>query len=170
RTRQAGDLHWPTGVDEEKQLDELAGNLAAGFAPWLAKNPTLEDVTNLTRNVANRLKELGAVDDAAGALSIKGSLLGQVLRQTAEIVGMEHETFAGGVLEAVKARRTALWRERVKALDWELFDRGVEAYTWLALEESIKAADNMALLSSPPKAVESKRFAEEAVKAQLGKD
>jgi Cu(I)/Ag(I) efflux system membrane protein CusA/SilA len=170
RFGQAGDLHWPVGVDEGKQLDELAEKLAGEFGPWLAKNPALEDVTNLTRAVANRLKDLSVVDDAAGVLSLKESLYLQALHLPAEFLGAERKTFAGEVLEAVKAQRTALWRERVKKVDWELFDRGVDAFTWLALEEAIKGAKDVALLGGAHRGADSKRFAEEAVKAQLGKD
>ena len=41
-----------------------------------------------------------------------------------------------------------LWRERVEQINWELFDRGTEAFTWYALEELAKAAASAALLSS----------------------
>src|SRR5262249_10172425 len=147
RFRQAGSLHWPTETDEANQVDELAQKLAPEFGPWLAKHPVLEDVSRLTREIANRLKDIGALDDAAAALSVKESLPLQLLHQTAEFLGVERRTFAGDVLEVLKERRTALWRERVKKINWELFDRGVEAYTWLALEEAVKSASNVALVS-----------------------
>jgi Cu(I)/Ag(I) efflux system membrane protein CusA/SilA len=169
RFRQAGDLRPPAGVEEGELLDELARKLAPEFGPWLAKAPSPEDVARLTRAVANRLKDAGALDDAAGALSVKESLPRRVLHQTAEFVGMERKTFAGEVLEAVAARRAALWRERVRKVNWELFDRGVEAYTWLSLEECVKGASDVALLGGAPRGAESERFAAEAVKAQLGK-
>ena len=35
-----------------------------------------------------------------------------------------------------------LWQERVDEINWELFDRGTEAYTWYALEEMVKAAQH----------------------------
>ncbi len=168
RIRRAGDLHWPAGVDQEKQLDDWAQALSPQLGPWLAKNPALEDVTRLTRDVANRLQSAGALDDPAGALSVKESLPKQVLHQTTAFFGMERKTFAGEVLEAVTARRLAWWRERVKEVNWELFDRGVEAYTWLALEESVKGAQDVALLGSAPRGAEAVRLAAEAVKAQRG--
>src|SRR5205823_5388773 len=43
-------------------------------------------------------------------------------------------------------------------------------YTWLALEELVKGARDVALLGGAPRGRESERFAEEAVKAQLGKE
>jgi Cu/Ag efflux pump CusA len=62
------------------------------------------------------------------------------------------------------------WRERVKAVNWELFDRGTEAFTWFAIEEIARAARGQGLLDGAPKGTETERFAAEATKAQLGKD
>jgi Cu(I)/Ag(I) efflux system membrane protein CusA/SilA len=170
RFRQAGDLHWPTGVDEEKHLDGLTDRLAKRYGAWLARSPALEDVSHLGRDVAGDLKRIRALDDPARALSLHGSRIQQLYYQTADFLGMELKTFAGEVLQAVSAKRTSLWRERVKTIDWELFDRGVEAYTWLAIEELAKAANNIALLTGAPRGPESERFAGAALKAQLGKD
>jgi Cu(I)/Ag(I) efflux system membrane protein CusA/SilA len=170
RFRQAGDLHWPQGVGEEKQIDDLVREFTPGFGPWLAKNPALEDVNRLSREAALRLKERGALDDAVGALAIKEAFLPNLVTQVREGLGGEPKTFAGEVLQAVTGHRTALWRERVKKVNGELFDRGVSLYTWLALEEVTKAANRLALLSGAPHGAESVGFAEEAVKAQLGKE
>src|SRR5262249_27231836 len=87
----------------------------------------------------------------------------------ADVLGSERETFASAVLQAVTDRRTALWREEVKKVNGELFDRGVEAYTWLALEETVKAAQAADRLDGAPHGDQAGRFAEEAVKGQLGK-
>src|SRR5205807_7658799 len=112
--------------------------------------------------------EINALDDPVAALAIKDSLLGNVVNQTVELFGAERKTFAGAVLQASSARRAALWRERVGKINWELFDRGVEAYTWLALEELAKGAGNIALLSGAQHGAETEHFSREAVKAQLG--
>jgi Cu(I)/Ag(I) efflux system membrane protein CusA/SilA len=157
-------------ADREKHVDELAEKLGREFGPWLAKNPSPEDVTRLTRAVAEHLKAAGVLDDPAAALTLKGSLPKQVVSQTSEFLGMERKTFAGEVLDAVKARRAALWQEQVKQINWELFDRGVEAYTWLALEELVQGAKDVALLGGAPRSADSERFSDEALKAQLGKE
>jgi Cu(I)/Ag(I) efflux system membrane protein CusA/SilA len=169
RFRQAGDLHWSEGVDEEKQTDELAQQLTPSYAPWLAKGPALEDVARLSREVALRLKAVNALDDPAAALTVKGGSLANLLGRAAEVLGAERKTFAGEVLREVADRRTILWRERVKQVNGELFDRGVEAYTWLALEEAVKGTNALAPVSDAPHHRQSERFAAEAVKAQLGK-
>jgi Cu(I)/Ag(I) efflux system membrane protein CusA/SilA len=159
-----------SGAEKDRQVNELAEKLNPEFGPSLAKHPSLEDVTRLTQTVAERLKANGVLDDPAMALSVKQSLVKQAVHQITEIIGAEPKTFAAEVLKAVSAQQMALWRERVKKIDWELFDRGVEAYTWLALEELVKGAKDVALLGGSPHGAESERFAEEAVKAQLGKE
>jgi Cu(I)/Ag(I) efflux system membrane protein CusA/SilA len=158
-----------TEAEKERQADELADRLNPEFGPWLAKHPSLEDVTRLTQTVAERLKANGVLDDPASALSLKRTLSKQILYQIAENLGTERKTFAGEVLDAVNARRAALWQEQVTKINYELFDRGVEAFTWLALEELVRGAKDVALLGGASRSAEAERFSDEAVKAQLGK-
>src|SRR5262249_25116672 len=56
--RAAGDLKWTAGESEEAQVHPLVQQLAPAYGWWLAKNPTLEDVTKLTQAVAQRLADL----------------------------------------------------------------------------------------------------------------
>jgi copper/silver efflux system protein len=70
----------------------------------------------------------------------------------------------------------ALWRARVKKINWELFDEGMDTYTWLALEELARAAQMMKdgrgnLLEEAPRGAETARLAADSVEAQrdLGK-
>jgi Cu(I)/Ag(I) efflux system membrane protein CusA/SilA len=170
RFRKARKLHWPEGVEEAKKLDELTDELTPEYGTWLAKHPALEDVSRLSRDVARRLNNMGALADPAAALALKESLLPKILHQSAELLGGERRTFAGEVLKAVDDKRTALWGERVEKVNWELFDRGVEAYTWFVLEELAKGAGTIALVGGAEHGADTKRFAEEAVKAQLGKE
>ena len=51
------------------------------------------------------------------------------------------------------------WREHVKQVNWELFDRGVEAFTWYALEETVKAAKSGALTTKATRGKEADQFA-----------
>jgi Cu/Ag efflux pump CusA len=169
RFKNAGDLHWPHAVDEEKKIDELAGYLAPEFGPWLAKHPSLEDVTQINKEAARRLKQMGALQDVAGALELKEPVLAMLWSQASELLGADRKTFGGQVQQAASDKYMALWLARVKEVNWELFDHGVEAFTWYALEELVKGANSTALLSGAPRGAESKRFTAEAVQGQLGK-
>jgi Cu(I)/Ag(I) efflux system membrane protein CusA/SilA len=174
RFRQADLLAWPAGVDEGAEIDQLARELAPPFGPWLAKNPVLEDLTKLTAAVAQRVYDRKAFPtrmEPASALELKEPALQAVLSTAAEVLGAERKTFAGEVLRAVSDHRLALWREQVaKKINWELFDRGVEAFTWAALEEIGRAAKGRALLSGAPRGEDSARFVEAAARARNGKD
>jgi Cu(I)/Ag(I) efflux system membrane protein CusA/SilA len=163
-------VHWPDGVDEEKVLDDLTNELTPEYGKWLAKRPALEDVTRLSREVADRLHDKHALDDPAGALALRESTPSKMLHQAADLFTGEQRTFAGEVLKVVDAKRTNLWRERVEKVNWELFDRGVEAYTWFDLEELAKAAKPAGLVGSAEHGAATERFSQEAMQAQLGHD
>ena len=69
---------------------------------------------------------------------------------------------AGEVLAAVQSERMRLWRDEVsQRINWELFDRGVEAFSWAALEEVGRAAQNRDLLSSASQGAATKQFLDE---------
>jgi Cu/Ag efflux pump CusA len=92
----------------------------------------------------------------------------EVMRELALRRFQEIERDLGSTADADRDRLRA-WRERVKAIDAELFDRGTEAFTWFALEETVKAARGLGLLAAAPRGAEADRFAAEATNAQLGK-
>src|SRR5262249_14057329 len=143
RFRMAGILRLPPQIDEGAEIDRLVQALAQDFGPALAKHPALEDVAKLCEEVArhwatlNGLKqEDGKAVDVAEALAMRESLPQQVINRTTEFFGAERPTLDGEVFKALTEKRLALWRAQVKQkINWELFDRGMETYTWFALEE-----------------------------------
>jgi Cu(I)/Ag(I) efflux system membrane protein CusA/SilA len=183
RFRTAHCLHWPEGMNEEAQIEQLVRDLAPLYGSWLAKNPALEDVSKITRAVAQYVDRKGALTkrdrDTGGfqplepgdALVLRENLWRTVLQQTSEVLGVEPKTFDREVLKVVGARREALWAEQIKQkINWELFDRGVEAYTWAALEELVHGGRDRGLLAGAAQGVASARFAEQATRGRNGKD
>ncbi|MFO0842262.1 MAG: efflux RND transporter permease subunit [Gemmataceae bacterium] len=178
RFRAAGILHWPDSVDPEAEVDRLVEALVKDYGPALSKNPALEDVTRLCQEAARHLATLGGLHkdgeelDAAGALALHESPPRAVLSRAAEALGGERKTFAGEVFKALEGRRMDLWRAQVKKkINWELFDQGMDAYTWLALEELAKGAlaakdENGNLLDGAPRGAATARLADDAVKTQ----
>jgi Cu/Ag efflux pump CusA len=171
------DLHWPEGVSEEAEIEKLVQVLTPDYGPWLAQDPAREDTTKICQEVARRLSEIRdpnsssvrVLADPVGALALKESFFPSFANQAAELLGAEPRTFAGEVHRAVSNQRMARWREQVKKINGELFDRGLEAFTWLALEELTKEAGPRGLLGGATHGAETKRFVEEAGKAQTGK-
>ena len=167
--RASGDLIWPADADEPAEIDTLAHALEAKYGRWLASNPALEDVTQLSQQVARELKDRGAIADAARALELKGPLAARFARALAEALGGAHRTFAGELLAAVERERMDLWHERVKHVNWELFDQGVGAFCRYALEELAKGGERGGHLAGAPRAAEAERFAAAVVQTQLNK-
>ncbi len=147
RLETAGTLHWPAKIDVKAETDRLAKELSLKYGRWLVEAPALEDVTQLSQDVARELKKMGSVSDVATALDLKESSLKSFWNDTEEFFGGKHKTLAGELLRAVSEERTRLWKERVHEINWELFDRGTEAFTWYAIEELLKGAKNASLVS-----------------------
>jgi len=164
----AGVLQWPQGLDQQKWIADLAVKYTPDFGPWLAKNPALEDVERLSKSVAKQLKDMGALSDVVAAFQIREKPLARLWSNTREALGADARTFPGELLRVLREHRDSLWRERVKEINWELFDLGIESFTGYALEEVLKSSLGLALLSGAPRATESERFLEQALKAQLG--
>jgi Cu(I)/Ag(I) efflux system membrane protein CusA/SilA len=190
--RDAAILHWPAEINQSAEIDKLVRALTPEYGRALAKNPALEDVSKLCEEVARHLATLGALKekdsatgqlkevDAASALALHESLPQMFLNRTAEALGAERKSFTGEVFKALNDHRTALWHAQIKEkINWELYDYGMETYTWFALQELAKSAlvkDNAAQghedwrpVGGAPHGAECARFAEEAIKVQLGK-
>ncbi|HJT32252.1 MAG TPA: efflux RND transporter permease subunit, partial [Pirellulales bacterium] len=176
-------LVWPDGWSAERRRQEFtsfAQTLASEYGGWLAKMPALEDVTAIAQRTAEHLKEIGAIDDVVSALKndeprqglvIRRSLVGEavsLLRAIQESAGVV-ETFETRLLADLESERSRLWRERVRHVNWELFDQGTQAFCWYGLEELAKAATQGGHLRDAPRGAETKEFAAAALNAQLGK-
>jgi Cu(I)/Ag(I) efflux system membrane protein CusA/SilA len=167
RFQAAGDLRWPAGVGGDQATAELAAGLAPHYGKWLAEHPAPEDLARLTQKVAEHLADLGALTvEPSAALAVKEAALPAAWTQVAGALGGPRKTFAGEVYGATAARRLALWREHVAGkVNWELFDRGVEAFTWAALVELGKGAGKRGLLDGAAFGSALDRFVEAAGKA-----
>jgi Cu/Ag efflux pump CusA len=170
RFEAAGDLHLPAGTDSDQQTTALVEALRPRYGKWLAAHPALEDVTRITQKVAEHLAELGALTvEPSAALAVKESALREALAQAGGLLGVRRPTFAEAVHADLSARRLSLWRERVNTkINWELFDRGMEAFTWYALVELGKGVRKRGLLEAAPSGAVATRFVEEADKADNG--
>ena len=92
-----------------------------------------------------------AIKDVAGALNLKENHAIEAWNFAKGALGVEQPTFFTETLDATTDKRTTFWQERVKDIHWELFDRGIEAYSWYSMEELVKSAKDVALLSGASK-------------------
>jgi Cu/Ag efflux pump CusA len=106
----------------------------------------------------------------ADALELKQSPLKTAIAAVTQILRTEQKSFASEVLQALSKRRLALWEGQIhKKINWELFDRGVETFTWAALEEIGRAAKGRALLGGAAHGQDYAVFVEQANRARNGK-
>jgi Cu/Ag efflux pump CusA len=169
-------VQWPDAEAEQRDVDRLTDKLTPEFGHWLARIPALEDTLELAQRVANDLQERGVISDAAAALEIKTqsteglSYRARMVVEFVQALIQRHPTFAGELLEAVSERRSALWQERVHHVNWELFDRGAEAFTQYAMEEVAKAGITAKLTEGAANGAALEEFSATAVERQLGRE
>jgi Cu(I)/Ag(I) efflux system membrane protein CusA/SilA len=158
----------PARADQEA-LARLANDLTPQFGPWLAGQPALEDAAGLTEELVKTLKARKAIPQDADALALHESGLGAALSIVSESLSLRRKTLATELLAAIQRHRDELWREHVRQVNWELFDRGVESFTWYAIEETVRAADGASLLNRATHRVGAERFAKASLNVQLNK-
>jgi Cu(I)/Ag(I) efflux system membrane protein CusA/SilA len=150
------------------ELNELVVKLAPGEGSVLARHPAAEGVAGLQQKLAAELVARGRLRDTNGLRLHTVGLDGAWGALEAAITGAPR-TLAGETLAAVEAERDRLWVERVRQVNYELFDRGTEAFTWYALEELVRGADRLGSLDGAPIGSEARRFADATMNIQLGR-
>ena len=176
RFREGGQLNWrqvkgkniPQKQRDEREIEELVSQLAPDFGVALARQPALEDATRLSQVVARELASVGAIEDVTQALELHEPWASRWTHAIAEAMGAERKTLAGELLHSIERERMRLWEARAEEVNWELFDHGVRAFTWIALEELVQAARSAELLEKAPHGNQATRFADAAVQEQLG--
>ncbi|MGE0535148.1 MAG: efflux RND transporter permease subunit [Pirellulales bacterium] len=173
--READQLKWPDaqrgGADSEKRMvEELTTDLAPEFGNALARQPALEDATRITQIVARKLESDGVIDNVAEALNLHHTWASQSAYAISEFFGATRKTSASELLHDIESERQRLWEARVDALNWELFDYGVQAFTWVVLEELVLAARSADLLETAAHGKAARLFADAAVQEQLGRE
>jgi Cu/Ag efflux pump CusA len=159
-------LKLPARLTETALVDQLTQKFAPEYGYWLSRSPALEDVTELTQAVVRSLKAQGIIENEVEALELQQSMAGALFAAIKESLQDERDTFASQLLTKLEAYREEQWREAVHHINWELFDRGIEAYTWYALEESAKAAQAQQLTQKAKLGKETAQFAEATVRDQ----
>ncbi|HZN33714.1 MAG TPA: efflux RND transporter permease subunit, partial [Pirellulaceae bacterium] len=158
-----------TPAAEEAVVDRLAGELTPKLGPWLSRQPTLVDAVRLSEELVRLLKERSAIPPDADALQLHETGPAAVFSVARDLVGVRQKTLAGELLASIERERDERWREHVRHVNWELFDHGVESFTWYALEETVRAAQSASLLAKAARGAEAQRFAAAALAVQLGR-
>jgi Cu(I)/Ag(I) efflux system membrane protein CusA/SilA len=154
---------------EDAALTKLTADLTPQLGPWLSRQPAPEDTTRLSEELVNLLKARKAIPQDADALQLRESPLAGIVSTVGQTLGARRKTLATKLLSSIVDKREDLWREQVRKINWELFDRGVESFTWYALEEIARGGQQVSLLAKAPRGKEAERLAAAALDVQLGK-
>ncbi|MEX1096949.1 MAG: efflux RND transporter permease subunit [Planctomycetales bacterium] len=139
---------------DDAELREIAENLAERFGPRLVDSPDIVVATQLARSAAARLAEVGIVEPSPDLLALRGNRVSELWRQAAEVLGAEKETFFSRLLKSVEGERHRLWSERVRRLNWELFDQAVPLYIDQAIVQLERRTQEAELLAQELNAAE----------------
>ena len=156
-------------VPDEAAFAESVVAASPDDARRLALSPAEEVVARVQKRTIDALVARRLVTDPAAAQEVSGSRAARVWGGVREAFGRDRPPLAAATLTALGDGRARLWRERVTVVNWELFDRGTEAFTWFAIEESVKAAQSKGLLAGAPRGAEAERFATAAFHTQVGR-
>ena len=121
----------PTSAERERLVESLSKT----YADRLAVHVLPDDVTGLIIDASKRLIDLGIVRDRPDLLAPTHAPMEQALAAVGDALGFAKATLFTRIAEELDAGRTHRLKERVKSLNWELFDRAVGAANWSAIEE-----------------------------------
>ena len=122
------------------ERENLAKTLGAVYGERLSLEPRFDDVTALVKDASRRLIDLGVLRDAPDLLSPQPSSWERATDAMGDVIGREKETLFTRITDRLVAGHEEKLKERMKSLNWELFDRAVGTGTWAALEELLKRA------------------------------
>jgi Cu(I)/Ag(I) efflux system membrane protein CusA/SilA len=116
----------------------LVESLAKTYADRLAVQVLPDDVTGLVNEAAKRLIELGVLRARTDLLTPSPSPLERAALAAGDVLGLAKPTLFSRIADQLAAGHEHRLKERMKSLNWELFDRAVGAVNWAALEELSK--------------------------------
>jgi Cu(I)/Ag(I) efflux system membrane protein CusA/SilA len=152
------------------RLKPLTGKRFASQSEFVAALKEVLPESEIAEHQDELVKQAAGSVTPADALAVHESPLQSAMGVLGETLGVKPRTFAGVVLDAVSKRRMSLWRDQIhQKINWELLDRGVETFTWGALEEIGRAAKSHSLLGDAPHGPAFAAFVEEATRARNGK-
>jgi Cu(I)/Ag(I) efflux system membrane protein CusA/SilA len=120
------------------EREALIETLGKPYGDRLAVQVLPDDITGLVNEAAKRLIELGVLRDRPDLLTPPPSPLERAAEAAGEVLGLAKPTLSGRVAEHLAQSHEHRMKERMKSLNWEIFDRAVGAVDWAALEELTK--------------------------------
>lgn len=112
--------------------------LAKTSGDRLAVRVLPDDVGELVREASRRLVEIGAFRDRPDLLAPTPPPLERASEAAGDVLGFARPTLDTRIADHLVADHEHRLRERMKSLNWEVFDRAVGVATWAALDELMR--------------------------------
>lgn len=132
-------------------------DLVSQHGPWLVAATSREEVELLLRSVLRELRARKLLIGEADAWPAQPPSWQQPLQAAFRLLG-QPQHLTEQVQRAIDRQRDAHWRAEVHRINGVLFNRAVEAYPWLAIQELLKAARGRDALRQARRAAEAERF------------
>jgi Cu(I)/Ag(I) efflux system membrane protein CusA/SilA len=129
------------------EREALIQSLSQTYADRLGVQVLPDDVTQLASAAKTRLIELGVLKDRPDLLTPPPTVLERAKAAAGDLLGFAKPTPFTRIAEQLHASHSHRLAERVKSLNWELFDRAVGTANWGALEELTRLGRRRNLLA-----------------------
>ncbi|HJT35091.1 MAG TPA: efflux RND transporter permease subunit [Pirellulales bacterium] len=123
--------HPPT----EGEIAQVAQSLIDHAEHHLVMSPSLDDVTRLARHAGRHFESLHLVEDGADLFADRPTPWRRAADWIGGALGKSPPTFFTRLSDDVANDFQTAWRKHVRQLNAELFERGSETFTRLAIEE-----------------------------------
>ncbi len=117
------------------ERETLVHALATSYGDRLATCVLTDDVTLVINESARRLKAMGVFRDRADVLNPPPTPLERASEMLGDVLGYTGPNLIARITEHVEAEHSRRLKERVKSLNWELFDRAVDAANGAAVHD-----------------------------------
>jgi len=117
------------------EREALIEPLARTYGGQLAVKILADDVTLLVNDASRRLVLLGVLRDRPDLLAPVPAPLERAALAAGDLLGLAKPTLFARIAEHLDADHARRLKERIKSLNWTIFDRAVGAANWAALQE-----------------------------------
>ena len=136
----------PTTAERDGVIDPLARSLGDRLATRVAP----DDVAEVVRLAARKLVELGVLRDRPDLLTPPPGPLDRVTEAAVDMLGLTRPTLLTRIADELATAHTRRLEERVRTLNWELFDQSVTTATRAALDDLVRLGRDQKLTDRDP--------------------
>jgi Cu(I)/Ag(I) efflux system membrane protein CusA/SilA len=133
----------PTSAERKGLIESLSKS----YGDRLALQVLPDDVTRLIDDARTQLINLGVLRDRPDLLTPPPTYLERAAAAVGDVLGFAKPTLFTRIAEQLDASHTHRLTERMKSLNWEIFDHAVGATNWAALEELSKLGRDRKLVA-----------------------